>query len=298
LEPVVRVLAENRWPWRLHATYNETIGRALEVFEKVDRDIPLHGLNWFIDHAETIDDRNIDRIAALGGGIAVQHRMAFQGEDFVARYGTKAGERSPPIRRMLEAGVPVGGGTDATRVASYNPWVSLSWLVTGKTLGGLTLYPAANRLDRETALRLWTEANTWFSMEIGKKGQIKQGQLADLAVLSDDYLTVPEDSIQDITSVLTLLGGKPVHGDAEFKDLAPPLPPPMPDWSPAARFGGYQKRAQSTNEGRYAFAAAACACAGSCGVHGHAHAGAWASSVPASDSRSFWGALGCSCWAF
>ncbi len=297
LEPVVRLLAENRWPWRLHATYNETITRALDVFEKVNRDVPLQGLNWFIDHAETIDDRNIDRIAALGGGIAVQHRMAFQGEDFVTRYGSKAAERTPPVRRMMEAGVPVGAGTDATRVASYNPWVSLSWLVTGKTLGGLTLYPAENRLDRETALRLWTEANTWFSTEEGKKGQIKAGQLADLAVLSDDYFSVPEDAIQDIASVLTLLGGRPVHGDAEFKDLAPALPPPTPDWSPVARFGGYQQRTENDAQIRYALAAA-CGCANTCGVHGHAHAGAWARNVPASDSRSFWGALGCSCWAF
>jgi predicted amidohydrolase YtcJ len=298
LEPVVRLLVENRWPWRLHATYNETITRALDVFEKVNRDIPFDGLHWFFDHAETIDDRNIDRIAALGGGIAVQHRMAFQGEDFVARYGIKAAERTPPIKRMLEAGVPVGAGTDATRVASYNPWVSLSWLVTGKTLGGLTLYPSANRLDRESALRLWTEANTWFSNEAGKKGQIRQGQLADLAVLSDDYFAVPEDAIQDITSVLTLLGGKAVHGDAEFKDLAPSLPPPMPDGSPVRSYGGYQKRADSAQEQKYAFAAATCGCANSCGIHGHAHAAALAANLPTSDERSFWGSLGCSCWAF
>ncbi|PVE21598.1 amidohydrolase [Microvirga sp. KLBC 81] len=299
LEPVVRLLVENRWPWRLHATYNETITRALDVFEKVNRDIPFDGLHWFFDHAETIDDRNIDRIAALGGGIAVQHRMAFQGEDFVQRYGNKAAERTPPIKRMLEAGVPVGAGTDATRVASYNPWVSLSWLVTGKTLGGLTLYPSANRLDRESALRLWTEANTWFSNEAGKKGQITEGQLADLAVLSDDYFSVPEDAIQDITSVLTLLGGRPVHGDAEFKDLAPPLPAPMPDWSPVGTFGGYQqRRAGLETDRKYAFAAAACGCANTCGVHGHSHASAWGANTPASDARSFWGVLGCSCWAF
>jgi predicted amidohydrolase YtcJ len=91
--------------------------------------------------------------------------------------------------------VPVGAGTDATRVASYNPWVSLSWLVTGKTVGGMRLYPARNRVDRETALRLWTEANAWFSTEGGKKGAIKVGQLADLAVLSADYMSVPEDEI-------------------------------------------------------------------------------------------------------
>ncbi len=294
LEAVVRKLVENRWPWRLHATYDETITRALDVFETVNRDMPLAGLNWFFDHAETISDRNIDRIAALGGGIAVQHRMMFQGEDFVERYGAKAAERSPPVRRILEAGVPLGAGTDATRVASYNPWVSLSWLVTGKTLGGLTMYPARNRLSREEALRLWTEANTWFSSETGKKGQIAPGQLADLAVLGRDFFAVPEDEIQDIEAVMTMLGGEVVYGGADFSSLAPPAIPILPDWSPVATFGGYQKRAHKAVERA---AAASCGCASECAVHGHAHASAWAAHVPASDPKSFWGALGCLCWA-
>jgi predicted amidohydrolase YtcJ len=297
LEQVIRLLAQNRWPWRLHATYNETITRALDVFEKVNSDVPLKGLNWFFDHCETIDDRNIDRIAKLGGGIAVQHRMTYQGEYFVQRYGERQAERTPPIRRMMAAGVPVGAGTDATRVASYNPWVSLWWLVTGKTLGGLTLYPTANRIDRDTALRMWTEANTWFSTEQGKKGQIAPGQLADFAVLSDDYFSIPEDGIQDITAVMTVLGGKPVYGDGDFSDFAPKLPPPMPDWSPTGFFGGYQKRAERDTATKYAFVAG-CGCASACSVHGHAHANAWASNVPASDDKSFWGAIGCSCWAF
>ncbi|WP_374382423.1 amidohydrolase [Dongia sp.] len=294
LEQVVRLLAEKRFPWRLHATYNETIDRALDVFEKVDRDIPLKGINWFFDHAETVSDRNIDRIAKLGGGIAVQHRMAFQGEYFIERYGAKAAEATPPIKRMLAAGVPVGAGTDATRVASYNPWVSLSWLVSGKTVGGTRLYPAANRLDRLEALRLWTEANTWFSNEEGKKGHIKVGALADLAVLSGDYLTVAEDEIAHLSSVLTLLGGKVVHGAGDFAPLAPVLPPAAPDWSPVRTFGGYQDRAQQNVQRA---AAAACGCSHGCGVHGHDHAQALTASVPASDERSFWGSFGCSCWA-
>ncbi|VWX53576.1 Amidohydrolase [Novosphingobium sp. 9U] len=248
LEPVIRLLAERGWPWRLHATYDQTIGRALDVFEKVNRDIPLAGLNWFFDHAETISERNIDRIAALGGGIAVQHRMAFQGEYFVERYGAKAAEATPPIKRMMAAGVPVGAGTDATRVASYNPWVSLSWLVTSKTVGGLTLYPARNRLDRETALRLWTERNTWFSNEVGKKGQIKAGQLADLAVLSDDYFSVPESEIAHLRSVLTVLGGKVVYGEGDFGPLAPEAPKAMPDWSPVATFGGHYRRPEDAQK--------------------------------------------------
>jgi predicted amidohydrolase YtcJ len=296
LEPVIRLLAQNRWPWRLHATYDETISRALDVFEKVSKDVPFDDLHWFFDHAETISDRNIDRIAALGGGIAVQHRMAYQGEYFVDRYGAKAAERTPPIKRMLERGVKVGAGTDATRVASYNPWVSLSWLTTGKTVGGLGLYPQANLLDRDTALRLWTENNTWFSTEEGKKGQIKAGQFADLAVLSADYFSVPGDEIQDITSVLTLLGGSVVHGDGDFSSHAAELPPAMPDWSPGRLFGGYQARRQAS--GSHRTMAPICSCASSCGVHGHAHTNAWKAATPAADEGTFWGALGCSCWAF
>ncbi|MBO9621243.1 MAG: amidohydrolase [Sphingomonas sp.] len=292
LEPVIRLLAEHRWPWRLHATYDQTIGRALDVFEKVNRDVPLGGIHWFFDHCETIGDRNIDRIAALGGGIAVQHRMAYQGEDFVARYGARAAERTPPIARMLAAGVPVGAGTDATRVASYNPWVSLNWLVTGRTVGGLTLYPGANRMSREKALRMWTHENTWFSNEEGKKGQIKVGQLADLAVLSGDYFSVAESEIPHLRAVLTLLGGKVVHGEGDYGPLAPALPKPMPDWSPVATFGGYHRDHKAE-----AKLASTCGCASSCQVHGHNHAAALGANVPAAEPQSFWGAMGCGCWA-
>jgi hypothetical protein len=141
LEQVVRVLAEKKWPFRLHATYNDSIDRFLNIFERIHKDIPMDQLRWFFDHAETISDKNIERVVALGGGIAVQHRMAFQGEYFVDRYGADAARRTPPIRRMLEMGCPVGAVTDATRVASFNPFISLYWLVTGKTIGGLELYP-------------------------------------------------------------------------------------------------------------------------------------------------------------
>jgi predicted amidohydrolase YtcJ len=283
LEAVVRTLVANRWPWRLHATYDESISRALDVFERVNRDMPFEGLHWFFDHAETISDRNIDRIAALKGGIAVQHRMMFQGEDFVARYGAKAAERTPPIARMLAAGIPVGAGTDATRVASHNPWVSLAWLVTGKTLGGLRIYPNANRVDRETALRMWTEKNTWFSTEEGKKGQIKVGQLADFALLSDDFFAVPEDEIAGLESVLTVLGGKIVHGGESFSGMAPPIPPAMPDWSPARWFGERGKGGGALASGGSRTAS-----------RSRLDPGPQGSEV----ASALWGPAGCGCWAF
>ena len=239
LDEVVRVLVSNRWPFRLHATYNESITRMLNVFEAVNRDFPFEGLHWFFDHAETIDDRNIERIRRLGGGIAIQHRMEYQGEYFVERYGAAAARGAPPVRRMLETGVPVGAGTDATRVASYNPWVTLYWLTTGKTVGGTPLYGESNLLSREEALRLYTQGSSWFSSEEGRKGTIAAGQLADLSVLSADYFSVPDEDIKHLESVLALVGGKVVYGATEFSRLSPPLPPISSDWSPVRYYGGY-----------------------------------------------------------
>jgi len=299
LEEVVRVLVQNKWPWRLHATYDETISRALDVFEKVNRDMPLDGLHWFFDHAETISDRSIDRIAALGGGIAVQHRMAYQGEYFVERYGAAAAEATPPVKKILNRGAKLSAGTDATRVASYNPWVALSWLVTGRTVGGLRITPQRNCLDRETALRMWTENVTWFSNEEGRKGRIEVGQFADLIVPDRDYFSCAEHDIADITSDLTVVGGKIVYGSGNFVSLDKAAPPPaMPDWSPVRSFGGYGAWAEK-GPARAARIQAAqfCGCANACGVHGHDHARAWSGGIPVSDLKSFWGTLGCACWA-
>jgi predicted amidohydrolase YtcJ len=300
LEEVVRILVQNKWPWRLHATYDETISRALDVFEKVNQDTPLEGLHWFFDHAETISDQSIDRIAALGGGIAIQHRMAYQGEYFVERYGFGAAEATPPVAKMLAKGIKTSAGTDATRVASYNPWVSLSWLITGKTVGGLRITPQRNCLDRETALRMWTENVTWFSNEEGKKGRIEVGQLADLVVPDRDFFSCSEAEIADTTSDMTVVGGKIVYAAGDFKNHDKAAPPPaMPDWSPVRGFGGYGAWAEQ-NKPAAAMrmkAMSLCGCANNCTIHGHDHATAWSAKLPIADLKSFWGALGCACWA-
>jgi predicted amidohydrolase YtcJ len=279
LSQVIRLLAEKRWPFRIHATYDESISRFLDVFEAVNRDVPFEGLRWFFDHAETITPRSLERVRALGGGIAIQDRMAFQGEYFRERYGEQATGHTPPLRRMLEMGIPVGAGTDATRVASYNPWVSLSWLVTGRTVGGMRLYPEANRLGREEALRLYTAGSSWFSGEEEKKGTLAPGQLADLAVLSADYFTVPEEEMRGIESLLTIVGGRVVYGAGEFGGLAPPPLPVSPDWSPVGVYGGYHRGAAVS-----AATQKVCAC--------HSHRQVWSPK----ESR-LWG-LGCDCFAF
>ncbi|MCU4336420.1 amidohydrolase [Acinetobacter dispersus] len=300
LESIVELLAEKKWPFRIHATYDESINRLLNVFERVNGRQPF-ATRFIIDHAETVSDQNIERIGALGGGIAIQHRMAYQGEIFVQRYGLDAAKSTPPVKRMLELGVPVGAGTDATRVASYNPWVCLSWLSTGKTVGGLPLYDEQNLLDRKTALKLWTKGSAWFSGEHQHKGALSSGELADLIVLSDDYFAVDDNEIQWIESVLTVMNGKIVYAGAEFKNQDPSIPPASPDWSPVKRFGGQWRRSENRNAPSLSplqSSSAACACSSSCGMHGHSHA--WMLDVPINDKdkKSFWGALGCSCFAF
>ena len=290
LKDVVSLLAANKWPFRLHATYDESITRFLNVFEAVNREVPFKGLNWFFDHCETISDRNLERVKALGGGIAIQHRMAYQGEYFMDRYGKKAAERTPPVRRMLDLGIPVGAGTDATRVASYNPWVSLYWLVTGKTVGGVSMYLENNRLSREQALRLYTQGSSWFSSEAGKKGAIAVGQLADLVALTDDYFSVPEERIKSIQSVLTVVGGKIVHATEEFAPYAPPPIPVLPEWSPIGKFGGYGAPLDARKAAR---AGVPLEHQRSTQCHQHRNAPAHALSRYA----GFWG-LGCECFSF
>jgi len=298
LKDVVSLLATNKWPFRLHATYDESISRMLDVFEAVNRDIPFAGNNWFFDHCETISDRNIERVKALQGGIAIQNRMAFQGEYFLDRYGAKAAERTPPVRRMLELGLPVGLGTDATRVSSYNPWLSLYWLVAGKTVGGADLYSGANRLSREEALRLYTQGSSWFSGEAGKKGAIAIGQFADVAVLTDDYFEAPEEAIKDIEAVLTIVDGRIVYANGEFKDLDPAPLPVLPEWSPIKAYGGYGAPLDTHQSAR---AGAAHEHGPACHKHGCRHAGdqllAAVTRRRAPRYSEFWG-LGCDCYAF
>jgi len=314
LERVIRLLVENRWPFRLHATYNESISRFLNVFEKVNRDMPFDGLQWIFDHAETIDEKNIERVKALNGGIAIQSRMSYQGEYFSERYGAKATEQTPPVKRMLKMEVPVGGGTDATRITSYNPWIALYWLISGKTVGGLQIYSDKNKLSRETALEVYTRGSAWFSGEQQKKGCIKEGMFADLTVLDSDFFTISEEDIKAIESELTIVDGQIVYANGDFSAHSPAPIPILPDWSPVINTGYYPgSKTIELAQSRQAVAAQKKAinaveknqmktfihqCIGSCSIHAHNHDAARLSNVPVNNHTAFWGALGCSCFAF
>jgi predicted amidohydrolase YtcJ len=240
LEGVVSLLVKNRWPFRLHATYGESIDRDLSVIEKVNAKTPLNGLRFIIDHGETITDAQLARIKKLGGGIAVQDRMHFQGEAYWKRYGEQT-RQMPPIRKMLDLKLPVGLGTDGTRVSSYNPWPSVYWAVTGKTAGGMPIWQGRDVLGRYEALKLITTGSAWMSGEEKLKGTIKRGQYADFVVLPEDYFKVDAERIKRLESVLTVVNGKVVYGAGPYAPLAPQLPAVSPAWSPVAAYGGYQR---------------------------------------------------------
>ena len=241
LESVLSLLVANRWPFRIHATYAESIERDLAVIEKVNKKTPFNGLRWIVDHGETMTDDQIRRIKKLGGGIAVQNRMYFQGEAYWQQYGPQT-RQMPPIRKMLDLGVPVGLGTDGTRVSSYNPWPSIYWAVTGKSAGGLPMWQPKDVLSRHEALRLMTQGSAWMSGEEKVKGKIAPGQYADLVVLPDDYFSMPAEKIKNLESILTIVNGKVVYGAGAYGALAPQLPAVSPAWSPVSTFGGYQNR--------------------------------------------------------
>ncbi|MBE1275564.1 amidohydrolase [Enterovibrio baiacu] len=239
LELVLKTLIKKRWFFRIHATYDESISRILDVIEAVNKETPLNGLRWSIEHGETISEKSVLRIRALGGGLAIQNRMIFLGDDFVLRYGAEKAKATPPLRTILDSGIPVGMGTDATRGSTFNPWISLHYLVTGETASGRKLYDADNLMTRAEALHVHTIGSAWFSGEEDIKGRIVPGQLADFAILNKDYFEVPVNEIKTIKSDVTVVGGNVVYGAGPFKALSPELPAILPEWSPLKHYGAY-----------------------------------------------------------
>jgi len=243
LTAVVKFVVGQGWPFRQHTSFDASASRVLDVLEQVNRETPLKNLRWGLDHCETLQPKTLERLAALGGSIDIQNRMSLDGEAFLRKYGAQAAADAPPIARIREMGIPLACGTDANRATSYNPWIGLHWLVTGKTLGGAKLQGDHNLLDRTEALRLYASGTAWISSEETKKGTLEVGKLADLAILSADYFSVPVDEIRDIESVLTMVGGKVVYGAGPYSKLSPPLPPVKEGWLPVHQYGEYYKHA-------------------------------------------------------
>jgi predicted amidohydrolase YtcJ len=213
---IVRWAAERGMAITMHWGPDSTIEHLLGVFERVNREIPIAPLRWSIAHLNDASDATLERMAELGVGWTVQDAMYFGGDDLVRRQGADAARRIPPVITGNRLGVVIGGGTDAHRVASYNPFTSLQWFLDGKTVAGTAIRGPEETPDRLLALKFYTLGSAWFSFDDDTRGSLEVGKLADLAVLSQDYLTVPLPEIGNIEAVLTLLGGETVYAAGEF----------------------------------------------------------------------------------
>jgi predicted amidohydrolase YtcJ len=217
-EEIARWAAERGLGLTMHWGSDATVGQLLDIFQRVNRDVPLAPLRWSIAHLNDASEQSLERMRGLGLGWTVQDAMYFGGEAFERQNGAAAARRAPPVVTASKFGIPIGAGTDAHRVASYNPFTALQWFLDGKTVSGRAIRGPEETPTRLEALRFYTSGSAWFSHEERTRGSLETGKLADLAVLSQDYLTVPVDKIGSTTSVLTVVGGRVVYAAVPFTE--------------------------------------------------------------------------------
>src|SRR5262252_10561052 len=213
---VAKWAAEHGIQVHQHAASDRAATGILDCFEAVNKEIPIANLRWQIAHIENASDETLRRMKALNMGWAVQDRLVYSGQIVSKVLGPEASKRAPPIKSALKMGLHVAAGTDSDQVAPYNPFVSIRWLLDGKVIDGTPMRGPEESPNREEALRMYSINAAWFSFDEDRRGSLEVGKYADLAVLSDDYATVPEEKIGEITSLLTLVGGKAVYGAGPF----------------------------------------------------------------------------------
>jgi predicted amidohydrolase YtcJ len=214
---IAKWAAERGMSLTMHWGSDASVGQLLDIFESVNKEVPIKNLRWSIAHLNDASEQSLKRMQALGVGWTVQDAMYFGGEQFRQQSGVEAARRAPPVNTGQRIGVAIGAGTDAHRVASYNPFTALQWFLDGKTVSGSALRGPEETPSRADALRFYTIGSAWFSFDEDKRGSLEVGKLADLAVLSKDYMTVPVEQIGGIESVLTMVGGKIVYAAGPFR---------------------------------------------------------------------------------
>jgi predicted amidohydrolase YtcJ len=213
---LARFFAEGGYNFHLHAGSDETARRLLDVLEQIDSVKPFTRRRMAFADVDDVTPETIARIKKLGGALAVQNRMALIGERAVQLWGLEKARHAPPLRALVASGIPLSAGSDAFTEGHYSPMLSLWWLVSGKTVAGSALRHREQNLTREEALRMHTMGGAWLTFEEGRKGSIEIGKYADLAVLNEDYLTVPEERIRTLESLLTLVDGRMVYAAGPF----------------------------------------------------------------------------------
>jgi hypothetical protein len=214
---IAKWAAERGMSLTMHWGNDASVSQLLDIFESVNKEVPIKDLRWSIAHLNDASELSLRRMKALGVGWTVQDAMYFGGDQFRQTSGVEAARRAPPVVTGAKIGVAIGAGTDAHRVASYNPFTALQWFLDGKTVAGVAIRGPEETPSRAEALRLYTLGSAWFSFDETRRGSLEIGKLADLAVLSKDYMTVPVDQIGGIESLLTMVGGKIVYAAGPYR---------------------------------------------------------------------------------
>jgi predicted amidohydrolase YtcJ len=216
---VARWAADRGLTLTVHWNNERSAHHLLDVLERVNREVPIAPLRWSIAHLNDASDASLQRMKALGVGWLMQDGLYFAAPSYIVERGEAQMQRSPPIGSALRLGLRVGGGTDANRVMVENPFVSLRWMLDGLTVDGVETRGPKEIPSRDEALRIYTEGSAWFAHDENRRGRLVPGMLADLAVLSDDYFTVPVSDIAKIKSLLTIVGGQIVYASGPFFGL-------------------------------------------------------------------------------
>ena len=211
----IRWAAKNKLAVTVHWTDGKSVHRLLDIYERLDREVSIRELRWSIAHLDDVETDALARMKALGIGWTMQDWMYFAG-DRIKSARPEAVSRIPPIGTALRIGVRIGAGTDAHRVASYNPFIALQWMLDGKTVAGNTTRSADEIPSRNDALRLYTTGSAWFSFDEGKRGSLEAGKLADFVILDRDFFTVPIEQIGQTSSLVTVIGGVVVYSTRPF----------------------------------------------------------------------------------
>jgi predicted amidohydrolase YtcJ len=203
----------NRYNWRVgvHAVGDLGIDHVLDAFEAADKEKSIRDRRFILIHASLIRPEQMERAHRLGVRIDFQNAFMWDKAATVERFlGRAVADRAVPTRTLIEKmGIDsLGAGTDFP-VNPINPLLNMYVMVTRKDING-KVYGASEAISREQALRLYTSAAARYTFDEGRKGTLEPGKLADLVVLSADYVTVPEDQIKDIKADVTIVGGKVV----------------------------------------------------------------------------------------
>ena len=208
-----RLAASRGWQFQVHMVGDATVDHVLGLWEQVAQDHPIGDLRWTAMHIMLARPEALDRMKRLGIRVTVQDQSVRLANNMLRYWGDERAAWCTPVKEVVDRGIPAGAGTDAP-VAHWNPFVALWWLVTRKVeVRGQITAPLGPQMavSREQALRLYTMGSADVDFMEDRAGSIEAGKLADLAVLSDDYMTVPEDRIRDLHSVLTMVDGRIVH---------------------------------------------------------------------------------------